>query len=313
MKIIKLLITSLILLYSSHAFALSDAKITIKVINEEGMPLEGARVGITYNTVSAKGEVIGFTDASGLFTSSSEAILEVGGSAKKDGYYQTIFNYIFTDVKSGRLIPWNPELSLVLRKIEKPVAMYARNMNMSGSIKLPVVGKEVGFDLIEYDWVAPYGKGKNTDIIFKCDRVIKSDYEYDGTLTITFPNKYDGIQPVKEDRRYGSLLKLPRFAPQGGYQQKLIKYSRRQGRDKPSESDYKEDNNYIFRIRSEEEGGKLVRAMYGKLQGDIDFYPKDPPGIGFTYYLNPDYTRNLEFDPKRNLFENLRSFEQVGL
>ncbi len=37
----------------------------------------------------------------------------------------------------------------------------------------------------------------------------------------------------------------------------------------------------------------------------------DPTEVYFTYSLNPDYTRNLEFDPKRNLFDNLSDLEQV--
>ena len=83
----------------------------------------------------------------------------------------------------------------------------------------------------------------------------------------------------------------------------------------PFEEDYEKDNNYIFRIRSEEEDGKLVKALYGKIHGDIRFDPREGKAgaISFKYYLNPDYTRNLEFDPKRNLFKNLKSFERVGL
>ncbi len=58
-----------------------------------------------------------------------------------------------------------------------------------------------------------------------------------------------------------------------------------------------------------------MRAMYGKIQGDIIFDPRGSKttGIVFKYYLNPDFTTNLEFDPKRNLFENLKDRERVGL
>ncbi len=33
--------------------------------------------------------------------------------------------------------------------------------------------------------------------------------------------------------------------------------------------------------------------------------------IRFTYYLNPDGTRNVEFDPAKNLFRNLPWIEGV--
>jgi hypothetical protein len=37
------------------------------------------------------------------------------------------------------------------------------------------------------------------------------------------------------------------------------------------------------------------------------------PEVGFTYYLNPmPNDRNVEFDPKRNLFTNLKPEEQVA-
>jgi hypothetical protein len=44
--------------------------------------------------------------------------------------------------------------------------------------------------------------------------------------------------------------------------------------------------------------------MYGKIRGGILISPRKnkPMKIKLHYYLNPDYTRNLEFDPKRNLF-----------
>jgi len=43
--------------------------------------------------------------------------------------------------------------------------------------------------------------------------------------------------------------------------------------------------------------------MYGKIKGKIEFEPRrsKTAKIYLYYYLNPDYTRNLEFDPKRNL------------
>jgi hypothetical protein len=58
--------------------------------------------------------------------------------------------------------------------------------------------------------------------------------------------------------------------------------------------------------------------MYGKILGDIQFYPinSNSAKIIFKYYLTPDYTQNIEYDPLQNLFLNLRdrrSLEWVGL
>jgi hypothetical protein len=97
-----------------------------------------------------------------------------------------------------------------------------------------------------------------------------------------------------------------------GYQSTFVKrvsagvYGTRKAKDDVS--------NYIFRVRSENENGTLKRAMYGKILGDIRFGPVgENGGFEMHYYLNPDYTQNLEFDPKRNLFVNLPEGEGVGL
>lgn len=321
MKIKSLLIAfAICFLFNLTAYGYPTARITIKALDENGTPMEGMPTSVTFQQgrdkyVSEKG----FTGIDGLFTASSENLVDdVAFGVRKDGYYESVGRYRFTMPQGGlsapRWLPWNPEVTLVMRKIENPVAMYARDTRRPRMMDIPVVGKEVGFDLIEYDWIAPYGKGKQPDFIFKAEKSYKDDYDFEVSLALMFPNKFDGIQLVKEDRRYGSRLKLPRHAPLNGYQSKLSKFVKRIP-GKPREDDIKEDNNYIFRVRSEEKDGKLIKAMYGKIQGDISVGPRagGTVAIGFKYYLNPDYTRNLEFDPKQNLFKNLKSTEEVGL
>lgn len=311
-----LIISLLIMTPEIHSYTLPIAKITLQVIDEDGKPMEGIFVGVGFEVPHkterrVSGHAIkGFTDSKGLFTAQHSSMYDVNFGADKEGYYKSRGSFQFKKIQSGKLEPWNPTVELVLRKIEKPIPMYAREV----IIAMPATGKEVGFDLIEADWVEPYGKGKKSDFILKLDRVVKSWNEFEGSIRLTFPNKFDGIQLIKEDRKYGSELKLPRFAPEEGYEVKLKKYNRSLA-DRPYEEDYKKDNNYIFRIRSEEEDEKLVKAMYGKIHGDIRFDPREGKsgGIDFKYYLNPDYTQNLEFDPKRNLFRGLKSYERVGL
>jgi hypothetical protein len=128
---------------------------------------------------------------------------------------------------------------------------------------------------------------------------------------VTFSNKYDGIQLIEEDLQYGSVFKLPRYAPESDYQDKLELYIK--AANGKWESNVRGSDNYIFRIRSKEEDGRVTQAMYGKIQGPLEFSTPDSKTaiIIMNYYLNPDHTRNLEFDPKRNLFGNLPLREQV--
>jgi len=295
--------------------ALPDAKITVSVVGEDGKTIEGAEVGIGFERNIGFGTDStpqkGITSSNGIFTASYSTSGYVTYGAVKEGYYRSIGVFRFFEQKMGRWEPWNPTINVVLRKREKPVPMYARDTQMS-RLEIPVSGKAVGFDLTEYDWVAPYGKGKYADFFFKLDRKFNKDDDFESILTITFSNKYDGIQLVKENRRYGSEFKLPRLAPRTGYKQKLTRL-RKGEPNKPIGSDFAEDNNYIFRVRSEEKDGKLLRAMYGKIQGDIQVEPRGrkTATILFTYYLNPDYSQNLEYGG--NLFTNLSDTEQVGL
>jgi hypothetical protein len=114
------------------------------------------------------------------------------------------------------------------------------------------------------------------------------------------------------------LFKLPRYAPETGYEKQLVlREWRNQGEATVHRNfDFNaKDLNYIFRVRSKEEDGKVVEAMYGKIIGGLRFDPvfSDTAKIFFKYYFNPDHTRNLEFDPKRNLFDPLPPLEQVGI
>ncbi len=64
-----------------------------------------------------------------------------------------------------------------------------------------------------------------------------------------------------------------------------------------------------------DEGGELREALYGKFHGAITvrgIARPELPTLTFIYYLNPTPNdRNMEFDPKRNLFTDLKVGEQV--
>lgn len=302
------------------SYALSDkAKITIIVVDEDGVAVKNAHVGVGFETNTREKEtsVRGVTNVNGRFVASESCNSSIGFRVTKDGYYKSVGHYLFEKKNFYGWEPWNPEIIVVLRKIENPVPMYARD-TMQSKIEIPVVGKAVGFDLIAFDWIAPYGKGSHADFEFKLDRRVADRKDFDATLTVTFPNKFDGIHSYREDRSRGSLFKLPRFAPEDGYQNSLVLREWRKPQDYNVNRNFdfiKEDNNYFFRVRSEEKDGQLVRSMHGKILGPIDFtviFSKTAK-IYFKYFLNPDYTRNLEFDPKRNLFGSLPPLEQVGI
>jgi hypothetical protein len=257
--------------------------------------------------------IVGITDHEGVFTQSGfSSDGSVGGGVEKADYYMTSFHTDFIITTLGMYQPWNKEIKVVLRPKIKPVPMYARDK----TLKIPVVGKEIGFDLIKFDWVAPHGLGTVADFVFLPESRFKSYDERDSKLTITFSNKFDGIQPFELDMggdfTVGSRFRTPRYAPEGGYQDKLV--TRYSSKSLPV---YRTtDPFYFFRVRSEiDEKGNFKRAMYGKLQGKLDAFTTDDglAKVSFYLWLNPDYTPNMEFDIDRNLFSPLPDGENLRI
>jgi len=279
--------------------------------------LAGVKIGVGFErntgwSTDSSGQQ-GITDADGelLFSGQSNGHITYGG--RKVGYYDSYYDYDFKDLGVFGWEPWNPELKVLMRRIENPTPMYARDTKMANiKIKIPVIGKEVGFDLIAYDWVAPYGNGQHIDFIFYLEKTYRGFQDYDAKLTIKFLHPMDGIVEIEENLTNGSQFKLPRIAPKNGYKNSL-QIIRNKKNNTETYRNYKFNDNYIFRVRAEVNNGNLARAMYGKIRGPIEIDPRvDPTEVYFKYYLNPDYTKNLEFDPKRNLFGNLPGMEQVN-
>lgn len=289
------------------------AEVTLKVVDELGKTLEGANVAIGFLRNSSKGGVekaiTGSVNKDGTFTAKCRTNGLVGGNVKKDGYYDSSFDYPFNKKKNGKWIPWNPVVTVVMRKIQNPVPMYARRIE---KLVIPVLNQSIGYDLTQTDWVRPYGNGKISDFMIKIESTYTNNLEFDGKLIIATNTKGDGFILFKEEQMYGSHFKLPRFAPNDGYEPVVIKTSARTI-GKPVSTNITEDANYIFRVRSSQNDGSFGRALYGKIRGDFTFsFDAEKASLNFTYYLNPDYTRNLEFDPKRNLFTNVTRFEAVA-
>lgn len=310
--LIAILTLFVVAISSAPSYALGMAKLTLKVIDEGGQPVNGAQVKLRFQGGGLdKDRTIGETDDKGTYSASGLSSDGVtGGGVYKDGYYKSVFHHDFYVIRLGMWQPWGKELTVIMRPIVNPVPMYVRDK----SFKFPALGKEIGFDLEKADWVIPYGLGTQADFIFKVEQSFENMDNYDATMFLTFSNPFDGIQVVKDDGggdfNAGSQYRLPRTAPDTGYLPKMQKRISRGSYGR--HSDIEDDNNYIFRVRSEvDKNGKLKQAMYGKIRGELRHFVGGGGGIKMNYYLNPDYTPNLEFDPKRNLFIKLSGSENV--
>jgi hypothetical protein len=296
-----------------HAQNLQEWKVALTTVDDDGLPVTNAQVWVSYGIPPSAqqskdwNKVEGLTDNNGFFIAEHQdtGSYSLGIHIRKEGYYPT--DHVYDLGANYNPEVWNPNLKMVLKRIGQPIAMYAKKEET----KIPEQNKPVGFDLMVGDWVAPYGSGKTADVSFMVHRKISSPQEFDADLELTFPNTSDGIFVLPPSPKTDSPLVMPRFAVEAGYQSTLTwSYHNFTETSEPA-------SGYFIRVRTILDANGIVKsAFYGKIQGDIRFYvgTKAPQaGIGFNYYLNPTpNSRNVEFDPKQNLFNDLQTFEQVS-
>ena len=299
---------------SSHGA--DQAKITFKTLDEDGHILAGMPVSAKfYQAYGAKGT----SDTNGLFVLEGEAKMgEANYSARKEGYYRSEGRYTFSSTwspKGGRFEPWNPMVTCIVRRIVNPTPMYAKRVET----KIQSTNQCFGFDLTVGDWTAPAGNGSLSDLVFRVNGYWNDYRDNDSVLTLSFSRVGDGI---REDpfSAPGSSFTMSRTAANEGYRglvqlRKARSMKAGMGNDVKVD-DLKESPGYVFRIRSvTNEVGVVTNACYGKIRPGMEFggAGKDGCYLKLTYYMNPTPNdRNLEFDPKRNLFTNLGEFETVN-
>lgn len=334
-------------LFSVNTAAAPTAEVTVHVIDEQGAPIEHAKV--QYGFRDRKGS-FEYTDKNGIaHPSGSTNYYHISGDIKKEGYYTSLWGMDFVGPKgkyknniSGvngfrKWEPHNPTIEVVMKKFINPIPLFVgkaawpyRKYASTPAI-IPVADTWVGYDLLERDWVAPYGKGVTPDFLFNLHR---GDVEFDlynwptsynASLDITFPNDGDGIQEFYREVDRGSDLISDHRAPIEGYKNNLKLPTDRKRTDpdawkKPSivERD-KRGENYYFRVRTHKDvKGNIVSALYGKIYGAFtwDLIAQDhiaDPALGkkryghtgsvtFLYYINPKSNdTNLEYHRGNNL------------
>src|SRR6266511_636217 len=84
----------------SRAFDYPEAKVTMKIIDEDGKPIEAANASITFELPKRNGEGIysekGVTRADGVFSASGRTAINIAYGAEKQGYYESFGEYHFT-------------------------------------------------------------------------------------------------------------------------------------------------------------------------------------------------------------------------
>jgi hypothetical protein len=284
-------------------------ELQVKVVDEEGSPVEGAEVMVHYVGGSSEKRNKGKTDKNGVFVSRGEVpYYRVELEINKVGYYMSQFRH-----KNSNSLPKDieGEFKLVLRKMGDPVAMYAKKVNMI----FPSLGEEYGFDFEAADWVKPHGTGARADVMFSAQKTFKDLFTYKGTVVVRFPEKKDGLL-IDHTHISGSVYLSAKQAPVEGSYKRITKIIR--GRPIDKNQPNTPMNNYVFRIRSKVNGKDFLEtANYGKIVGGmlVAAASNEPEAIAirFAYYYNPTPNNtSLEFFRKKNLFKNLKQMEHVA-
>jgi len=301
-KILNLIIPLSII---STASCQESRKVKVTVIEESGVPVEGAQVSVWYMGYKPEDskEDKGTTNKLGVFIAQGTPLLRMEAHISKDGYYSS---------RSGRLSrKKDHDVTYVLRRVKKPIPLYARRV----ALIIPVLGQECGYDFKVGDWVAPHGKGRKSMCIFRMDAHVSSSEEYKQSLGISFPNNGDGLSTVNTKKTWKeSEFKWLYKAPENGYIAESIFEQVRE----PNNS-LKFDpgqQTYVLRVNTQlDKNGNLVSSNYVRISKGVQLFGvlSDKSGFTMTCYYNPTPNdRNLEFDLKRNLFKGLDSTERVN-
>ncbi len=149
----------------------AKAKITLRVVDSKGAPVADALVGGGFYNHDEKGhDFKERANEKGEVTLEDTCVGDLNFGVMKDGYYSTgttywFFKNYFDCVKDGRWIPWNPTVEIVLKEILNPTKMIKK----CGLLLAFPMREKVGFDFEVGDVVAPFGTGKESDVLFNFD------------------------------------------------------------------------------------------------------------------------------------------------
>ena len=215
----------------------AEARVEFHVVDDMGKPVHNARVNVFFDMADrSKGRrIVGHTDTNGVFVAEGKTggILEVEVSG--DHHYRSKRRISFIamgsehDVDGGRWQPWGGKEDVVLLPIKNPTAMRSHSSGWKDTHEL---NKWIGFDCERYDFVAPFGNGKESDMEVFFDWNGVWDSRYDGmTLKLRFPAKFSG--GYYADRTSGSeYIGVYGADTNGLYQSEFVFSERAGGRDK---------------------------------------------------------------------------------
>ena len=337
-----LMILCLLFLLNPFCALAHSASYTLHVVDSEtGQALRNIRCETIFTTHTgnwndmSRGRLEqGVTNADGDFRFKGESdVSHVTFSIHTEGvaYYPVIRKRLeFSGVSGVLSRHWEPYDSIVtvrLQRVEHPIPLFVKRVELRdyerGIGGFDGTNSVLRFDLMEGDWLPPYGKGEVADmrIDTRVDRTeterrfLPQDGQWGVLQFYDFVAKvelHDGDYLLSEDVRASAGIKIRSVVRDGSARSITRTKGKRKQIDGNKDwrceyfSDSVPNRCYTFRIRTRRnDKGELVEAYYGKIYGDFEFEGDDKKGligVKFLYYLNPkSLDRNLEWDRKTNL------------
>ena len=150
----------------------ADTWIMLSVVDDGGAPVPDADVRATFAFHEGFRHENFHTDGHGMVSvkgrTTGESVVIV---INKKGYYETKLEMSYLRLAENRPVeddrwqPWGEKRTLRLRKMLSSIPLN----NQLFELRVPVVGKWIGFDLKKRDWISPLGSGEVSDIEINVD------------------------------------------------------------------------------------------------------------------------------------------------
>lgn len=286
--------------------------VRIRVIDDEGIPVEGAKCeGWAYIDRHKDNGYphSGITDSNGVVCVSGKCGKWVSVAISKEGYYSTQEEIRFAELEpsfwgNGTWRPYGALQTMVLKQIKTPVplrqSVQVRRSN-------PDDGDWHGYDLELRDWLSPYGNGKNADMLVRISGDARAPHNFKTLMEISFTNNpFAGAYQLTKDQ-YSELKSVYAADTNAAYRtsfsflheehpiihQKPIVYV--QGLER-NDTRLQKDSYLVFRTRTKvNENGRLVSAHYGKIYGPWEIYrTMHAYGVYFNKVANDTNLEDME-------------------
>lgn len=166
----------------------ADTFVEISVVDDVGLPVSNALVSVCYNIGSGREETHGMTGNDGkyAFRKQTNGYGEI--EVTKEGFYHSESRFSFIDmgheheVDDDKWMPHPMKHQLVLKTIRHPSVKCVMK-----DLVIPVTNTWVGLDIVEHDWVPPFGNGQSVDLKINLEWDGKMQWQYtDMKLRIDF-------------------------------------------------------------------------------------------------------------------------------